>query len=90
MEPDVTLSAAEALAGTWDADREAARAAGFVAAFVGVPALLAAGTVLFAFALTLVVLLAPLTAAVLTCVVWRYARPERRPPRRLRAGAPPA
>jgi hypothetical protein len=57
-----------------DARREAAQAAGFVAAFVGVPAFLAAGTVLFMFALTLVVLLAPVAALALTWVAWRYGR----------------
>jgi membrane protein implicated in regulation of membrane protease activity len=61
------------------ADREARRAAVFVAAFVGVPATVAAGAVLMLFALTSLVLLAPLVAAVLTWVAWRYGRPGPRP-----------
>ncbi len=58
-----------------EAEREARRAAGFVAAFVGVPAAVAAGATLLLSALTVVVLLAPLVGAVLTWVAWRYGRP---------------
>lgn len=61
------------------ADREARRAAALVAAFVGVPSAVAAGAVLAVFALAWLVLLAPVAAAVLTWVAWRYATPE--PPR---------
>lgn len=61
----------------WDAARrEAQHAAVLVAAFVGVPAAVAAGAALFLFALVWLVLLAPVVAAVLTWVAWRYARPE--------------
>ncbi len=60
------------------AEREARQAAAFVAAFVGVPAVVAAGAALALFVLTSVVLLAPVAAAVLTWVAWRYGRPERR------------
>ncbi len=58
-------------------EREAARAAGLVAAFVGVPAVVAAGAVLTLFVLTAAVLLAPLVAAVLTWVAWRCNQPPR-------------
>jgi membrane protein implicated in regulation of membrane protease activity len=61
------------------AEREARHAAAFVAAFVGVPAAVAAGAALMIFALTALVLLAPLVAAVLTWIAWRYGRPEPRP-----------
>jgi membrane protein implicated in regulation of membrane protease activity len=63
----------------WDrAEREARHAAALVATFVGVPAALAAGAALIVFALTWLVLLAPLVAAVLTWTAWRYGRPEPR------------
>lgn len=61
-------------AGAFDAEREARVAAGFVAGFVGVPALAAAGAVLFMYALTALVLLAPLVAVALTWVAWRCNR----------------
>jgi membrane protein implicated in regulation of membrane protease activity len=61
----------------WErAEREARHAAAFVAAFVGVPAVVAAGAALLIFALTSLVLLAPLVAVVLTWAVWRYGRPD--------------
>ncbi len=63
------------------AEREARRAAVFVAAFVGVPAAVAAGTTILLSALTAIVLLAPLIAAVLTWVAWRYGRPGPSTPR---------
>lgn len=70
---------AQAPAANWDrVEREARHAAAFVAMFVGVPAAVAAGAVLVLFALTWLVLLAPLVAAVLTWTVWRYGRPEPR------------
>lgn len=72
---------AQVPAADWErAEHEARQAAGFVAAFVGVPAVVAAGAALAIFALTALVLLAPLVAGVLTWVAWRYARPEP-PPR---------
>ncbi len=61
----------------WATRRDAAEAAAIVAGVVGVPALVAAGAVLMLFAMTAVVLLAPLVAAVLTWVVWRCNRPPR-------------
>jgi len=61
-----------------DAEREARRAAAFVVMFVGVPAVIAAGAVFLLFALVWLVLLAPVVAAVLTWVAWRYGRPELR------------
>ncbi len=70
----------------WDtAEREARRAAAFVAAFVGVPAAIAAAAVLALFAITFLVLLAPLAALVLTWVAWRYGKAE--PPPGAGAGA---
>jgi hypothetical protein len=59
---------------TWDAEGEAIRAAGFVAAFVAVPAVVAASVVLLLFALTWLVLVAPIVAIVLTWAVWRSNR----------------
>ena len=44
----------------WEVEREAIQAAAFVAAFVGAPAVVAVGAVLFMFALTWLVLVAPL------------------------------
>jgi hypothetical protein len=76
------VSIATAPAADWEsAEREARQAAAFVAAFVGVPAVVAAGAALVVFALTALVLLAPLLAAVLTWVAWRYGKPERAPAR---------
>ena len=72
---------AQAPVADWDrAEREARHAAAFVAMFVGVPAAIAAGVALLIFALTWLVLLAPLVAAVLTWMAWRYGRPEHRRP----------
>ena len=67
----------------WATRRDALEAAAIVAGVVGVPALVAAGAVLMLFAMTAVVLLAPLLAAVLTWVVWRC---NRRPSRRSARG----
>jgi len=73
------LAVAPASAADWElTEREARRAAGFVAAFVGVPAAVAAGAVLALFALTSLVLLAPLVALVLTWAAWRCGLPKRR------------
>ena len=73
------VAVATAPAADWErAEREARRAAAFVAVFVGVPAAVAAGAVLTLFALTSLVLLAPLVAVVLTWVAWRYGRPAPR------------
>lgn len=58
-----------------EAEREARRAAAFVATFVGVPAAIAAGATLLVPALTAIVLLGPVVAGVLTWVAWRYGRP---------------
>ena len=60
----------------WAAEREAAKAAAIVAGLVGVPAVVAAGAVLVLFALTAVVLLAPLVAVLLTWLAWRCNRRE--------------
>ena len=71
------VAIAQAPTADWDrVEREARHAAAFVAMFVGVPAAVAAGAVLFIFALTWLVLLAPLVAVVLTWTAWRYGRPE--------------
>lgn len=64
------------LAPAWANRRDAAEAAAIVAGVVGVPALIAAAAVLMLFAMTAVVLLAPVVAAVLTWVAWRCNRPE--------------
>ncbi|GAO01186.1 hypothetical protein [Anaeromyxobacter sp. PSR-1] len=73
----------QAPAADWErAEREARQAAVYVAAFVGVPAVVAAGAALALFALTALVLLAPVVAGVLTWAAWRYGRPERRAGRR--------
>lgn len=58
----------------WATQREAGAAAAFVAAVVGLPALVAAGAVVTTVALTSVVLLAPLIAVVLVFVAWRFNR----------------
>jgi uncharacterized membrane protein YdbT with pleckstrin-like domain len=55
-------------------EREARRAAAFVALFVGVLAVVAAATALLIFALAWLVLLGPLIAGVLTWLAWRYGR----------------
>ncbi|HET8542408.1 MAG TPA: hypothetical protein VFL83_21220 [Anaeromyxobacter sp.] len=76
MEPrERALSLSAADAASLRAEREARRAAAFVAAFVGVPAALAAGATIVLVAVTSLVLLAPVVAAVLTWVAWRYGRP---------------
>ena len=63
----------------WEsAEREARRAAALVAAFVGVPSVIAVGATLMLLAIVWLVLLAPLVAAVLTWTAWRYARWEPR------------
>ena len=74
MEGNEALLALDAEA-AWVARREAAEAAALVAVFVGVPAAVAACAVIALFALTLVVLVAPLVAAVLTAVAWHGSRP---------------
>jgi hypothetical protein len=85
MRDEVAVAAAQPGTVDWDAaEREGRRAAAFVGMFVGVPALIAAGTSLLIFALVWLVLLAPVVAAVLTWVAWRYGRPE---PRKAPAGA---
>ena len=62
----------------WEsAEREARRAAALVAAFVGVPSVIAVGATLVLFAMVWLVLLAPAIAAALTWTAWRYARSER-------------
>jgi hypothetical protein len=58
-------------------EREARHAAALVAAFVGIPAAVAAGTTIVLSALTAAVLLAPLVAVVLSWVAWRYGRADR-------------
>jgi hypothetical protein len=69
------LAVAQAPAVDWGrTEREAREAAAFVALFVGVPAVVAAGSVLVLFALAWFVLLAPLVAAMLTWMAWRYGR----------------
>jgi hypothetical protein len=75
------LVIAQAPAVDWGrTEREAREAAAFVALFVGVPAVVAAGAVLVLFALAWFVLLAPLIAAVLTWMAWRYGRAGPRGP----------
>ncbi len=71
----------------WATQREAGSAAFLVAAFVGVPALLAAGTVIATVAIASVVLLAPLVAVVLACVAWHA---NRRRPAPVPPPSPPA
>ncbi len=68
----LTVSPAQVAA--LEAERESRRAAGFVAMFVGVPAVVAAGTTIVLSALAAIVLLAPVIAGVLTWVAWRYGR----------------
>jgi hypothetical protein len=75
------LAIAQAPAVDWGRpEREARRAAVFVALFVGVPAVVAAATALLIFALAWLVLLAPLIAAVLTWLAWRFGRAGPRNP----------
>jgi hypothetical protein len=75
------LAMAQAPAVDWGGpEREARRAAAFVALFVGVPAVVAAGAALLIFALAWLVLLAPLIAAVLTWLAWRYGSAKPRSP----------
>jgi hypothetical protein len=77
MDPEESvLSLSHAQLAAAESEREARRAAAFVAAFVGVPAAVAAGTTLLLSALTAMALLAPVVAGVLTWVAWRYGRPE--------------
>ena len=79
MFDEVAVAAAQPAAVDWEeAEGEARRAAAFVGLFVGVPAIIAAGAALLLFALVWLVLLAPLVAAVLTWVAWRFAKPEHR------------
>jgi heme/copper-type cytochrome/quinol oxidase subunit 2 len=80
QEKVLTLSHAEAA--SIETHREARRAAMFVAAFVGVPAAVAAGATILLSALTAIVLLAPVVAGVLTWVAWRYGREDAAAPRR--------
>ncbi|HEX9049196.1 MAG TPA: hypothetical protein VF841_01565 [Anaeromyxobacter sp.] len=82
-----TLSPAQAA--SLAAEREARRAAGFVAMFVGVPAAIAAGATIVLSALAAIVLLAPAVALVLTWIAWRYGRPgPSSPPAEQAAKAP--
>jgi hypothetical protein len=75
------LALAQAPSVDWSqAEREAREAAMAVALFVGVPAVVAAGAALLIFALAWLVLLAPLVAAVLTWMAWRYGRAGPRSP----------
>jgi hypothetical protein len=74
---EAVLSLSPAAVAALEAEREARRAAAFVAVFVGVPAIVAAGAMLVLFALTAVVLLGPVVAAALTWAAWRYGRPAR-------------
>ncbi len=73
--PGVPASAvSSALVHAWQTEREARKAAGMVAGFVGVPAIVAAGTVLVTVALASVVLLAPVIAIGLSWLAWRENR----------------
>jgi uncharacterized membrane protein YdbT with pleckstrin-like domain len=75
------LAIAQPPAVDWSqAEREAREAALAVALFVGVPAIVAAAAALLIFALAWLVLLAPLVAAVLTWLAWRYGRAGSRSP----------
>jgi hypothetical protein len=56
---------------SWATQREAGAAAAIIAGAVGVPALIAVGTVVTTFVLTSAVLLAPLVAFALAWVAWR-------------------
>lgn len=58
----------------WATQREAGAAAAIVAAFVGVPAVVAVATVLTTFVLASAVLFAPLVAIGLSIVAWHYNR----------------
>jgi membrane protein implicated in regulation of membrane protease activity len=76
------LTIAQTPSADWEGlEREARHAAVLVAMVVGVPAAVAAGAALLIFAFQWLVLLAPLVAAALTWIVWRYGKPERRPER---------
>ena len=62
----------------WATQREAGRAAAIVGGLVGVPALVAVGTILTTVAVTSAVLLAPLLPVGLAWLAWRSnARPVR-------------
>ncbi len=65
------------LPAAWGVDRRAAEAAAVVAGLVGVPAVIAVGTVVAAFALTWAVLAAPAVAAALVWAAWRANRSAR-------------
>jgi membrane protein implicated in regulation of membrane protease activity len=79
MVEEVALAPAPAV--DWSQpEREAREAAVAVALFVGTPAVVAAATALLVFALTWFVLFAPLVAAVLTWMAWRYGRARPRRP----------
>ena len=80
----------KAAAASVDAEREAVHAAAFVALFVAIPAVVAAGAVFVMFALTSLVLLAPAVALTLTWVAWRYARPSHAPRIAAAEGPPPS
>jgi membrane protein implicated in regulation of membrane protease activity len=71
------LVVAAPVASSWQGERDAIEAAAFVAAFVGAPAVAAVAAVLFMFALTWLVFLAPLVALALTWAAWRSNRPAR-------------
>jgi membrane protein implicated in regulation of membrane protease activity len=73
MQPKELVVAAP-VATFWQAERDAIEAAVFVAVFVGAPAVVAVGAVLFMFALTWLVLVAPLVALALTWAAWRSNR----------------
>ncbi len=82
------MATPQVIALEWDAaEREARRAAAFVAGFVGIPAAIAAAAVLALFAITFLVLLAPAAALVLTWIAWRYGKAAP-PPARAGASAP--
>ncbi len=71
----------------WATQREAGEAAAIVAGVVGVPVIVAVGTVLATFILTAAMLLAPAVAIALAWVAWRCNRHEAPAPQR---PAPPA
>jgi hypothetical protein len=70
----VAAALAPAAPRSWATQREAGAAAAVVGGVVGVPALIAAGTVVTTVVLTLAVLVAPLIAVVLAWVAWRCNR----------------
>jgi heme A synthase len=70
----------------WATQREAGAAAAVVAAFVGVPAVVAVATVLTTFVLASAVLFAPLVAIALSIVAWHYNRRSHAPPAPVSAG----